>query len=221
LIKSSLDRVGLIRRLERLDPATISDNLDALGYRAQVMAPRIRPLFPEARAVGFASTVYAVSTSEQPPIGDDKYSSFLGAIEALKPDDVIVVSTIPACFWGELASLAALQRGARGAIIDGYARDALAVIARRFPAFVSGIHVADIVGRVDILALGGEIRSGDVTVRQGDLVIADFDGVVVIPIEISEEVIALTEEKSTREQLARDDLRNGLPISEVFLRHDL
>lgn len=221
LIESPLDRAGLLRRLEQLDPATVSDDLDALGYRSQVMAPRIRPLFPEARLVGFASTVHAVSASEQGHTDNDRYSAFLAAIEALKPDDVMVVSRIEACFWGELASIAAHRRGARGVIIDGYARDALAVIAMRFPTFVSGIHAADIAGRVDILSLGEEIQSGGVTVSHGDLVIADYDGVVVIPINISEEVIALSEERLNSEELVKDDLREGRPISEVFLRYGL
>lgn len=210
------DRETLLARLDRLYPAVVADCLDRVGYRANVMDPRIRPLYPEARMAGFASTVHAVQVSGPPANRDDYYKGELQAVDALRPDDIMLVSTVQGSYWGELLATASRYRGARGIVVDGYTRDTLQLIEMQFPTFVAGISCHDSLGRIDVDAVGVPIECGGVRVEQGDLVLADFDGVVVVPAVAADEVIALAEEKVSGENLVRSKLAEGMPVWDAF-----
>jgi 4-hydroxy-4-methyl-2-oxoglutarate aldolase len=207
---------SLVDRLDRLYPAVVSDVLDRMGYRQQAMAPEIRPLFPEARLCGAAMPVLAVPAYSVPEA--DPYKLELEAVDRLGPGDVMVVSHIEGSFWGELLSTAARARGARGIVVDGYTRDSLSIIQMGFPTFVRGIHIADSLGRLEVAAYGVPVVCGGVRVSPGDLLLADFDGVVVVPGEAAEEAIAKAEEKVSGENLVRQHLQQGMPVSEAFRR---
>jgi 4-hydroxy-4-methyl-2-oxoglutarate aldolase len=212
---------SLIDRCGALHPAVVSDILDELGHREQVMAPRIRPLFPEARLVGRARTVRAVPVDGRPDSREDNYRKQIEAIETLGPDDVMVVSKIEVCFWGELLSLASRARGARGIVIDGYTRDIDGIVQLGFPTFVSGIHAADALGRIEVVEYGCRIDAGDVVVDDGDLVLGGSDGVVVIPAAIAEQVVTLAEEKVLGEDTVRVKLGEGMSVSEAYSRYGI
>jgi 4-hydroxy-4-methyl-2-oxoglutarate aldolase len=216
LSHSSPDVGSLIARLDRLYPAVVADVLDRMGYREQAMAPEIRPLYPEARLCGTAMPVLAVPASSVPET--DPYKLELEAVDHLGPGDVMVVSHIEGSFWGELLSTAARCRGARGIVVDGYTRDTLSIIEMGFPTFVRGIHIADSLGRLEVAAYDVPVVCGGVRVSPGDLVLADFDGVVVVPGGIAEEAIRRAEEKVSGENLVRKHLQEGMPVSEAFRR---
>jgi 4-hydroxy-4-methyl-2-oxoglutarate aldolase len=206
----------LVARLARLHPAVVSDCLDVLGHRDCVLAPRVRPLYPEARLAGAARTVRCVPVDAVPAKRDDWYRGELAAVDALGPGDVMVVSTCEAAYWGELLATAARARGAHGIVADAYTRDTLALIEMRFPTFAAGIHCADSLGRIDVTEVGTEISCGGVLVAEGDLVLADHDGVVVLPAAAAAEAIELAEEKVAGETLVREKLAAGMPVSEAF-----
>jgi len=209
-------RATLLERLERLYPAVVADCLDKVGVRTNVMDPRIRPLYPEARMAGFAATVRAVQVSGPPANRDDYYKGELQAVDALRADDIMLVSTVQGSYWGELLATASRYRGARGIVVDGYTRDTLELIEMQFPTFVAGISCHDSLGRIDVAAVGVPIECGGVRVEQGDLVLADFDGVVVVPAAVADEVIALAEEKVAGENLVRSKLAEGMPVWDAF-----
>jgi regulator of RNase E activity RraA len=211
----------LVARLDALFPAVVSDMLDAIGYRSQVMAPRIRPLYPEARVVGVAATVKALPVDEIPDAQEDQYKLHLASIEALRPDDVMVTSQIEVCFWGELMSIAARNRGSVGIVIDGYTRDVSGIEELSYPTFCTGVSAADALGRSEVVSYGEPIVSGDVEVRSGDLVIGDTDGVVVIPHEVADDVVTRAEEKVRGENLVRRKLEEGMGVTEAFLRYGI
>jgi 4-hydroxy-4-methyl-2-oxoglutarate aldolase len=209
-------RAALLERLERLYPAVVADCLDKVGCRTNVMHPRIRPLYPEARMAGFASTVHCVEVSVPPADRDDYYKGELRAVDALGPGDIMVVSTVAGSYWGELLATASRYRGARGIVVDGYTRDTLQLIDMQFPTFVAGVSAHDSLGRIDVAAVGVPISCGGVQVEQDDLILADFDGVVVVPAAVADEVIALAEEKVAGENLVRSKLAEGMPVWEAF-----
>jgi len=211
-----VDAADLIERLGRLYPAVVADCLDRLGYRDQVLAPRIRPLYPGAKLAGIARTVHCVPIDGVPESKEDWYRGELAAVDALRPGDVMVVSTCDGSYWGELLATAARHRGAHGLVADAYTRDTLALIEMRFPTFVAGIHCTDSLGRIDVDATGGEIGCGGVLVSDGDLVLRDHDGVVVVPAAVAAEALALAEEKVSGENLVRSKLEEGMPVSEAF-----
>jgi 4-hydroxy-4-methyl-2-oxoglutarate aldolase len=212
-----MDRdLQLIDRLERLHPAVVADCLDRLGARSQVLDPRIRPLSADAKLAGFAATVRCVEVDAVPANRDDWYRGELQAVDALRPGDVMVVSTCRGSYWGELLATASRHRGARGIVLDAYTRDTLALIELGFPTFAAGIHCADSLGRIDVDAVGVPIVCGGVEVAPGDLVLGDHDGVVVVPAALAEETLARAEEKVAGENLVRERLAAGMPVSDAF-----
>jgi 4-hydroxy-4-methyl-2-oxoglutarate aldolase len=211
----------LISRCGALHPAVVSDILDQLGYREQVMAPRIRPLYPAAQLVGRARTVRCAPVDGPPARPEDNYQMQIQAIESLGPDDVMVVSQIEVCFWGELLSLASQGRGASGIVIDGYTRDIEGIISLEFPTFVAGIHAADALGRVEVVEFGSQITAGDVVVDEGDLILGASDGVVVVPSAVAEQVVGLAEEKVRGEDTVRVKIGDGMSVSEAYLRYGI
>jgi len=208
--------LALIERLADLYSAVVADVLDRLGVRSNVMAPRIRPLDQQTRLAGFAATVHCVEVNTTPADREDWYKGELEAVDALKPGDVMVVSTCRGCYWGELLATAARYRGARGIVADAYTRDTLALIGMNFPTFVAGISPEDSLGRIEVDEVGVPIECGDVTVSPGDLLVGDHDGVVVIPSAIANEVVTLAEEKVSGENLVRQKLEDGMPVWEAF-----
>jgi 4-hydroxy-4-methyl-2-oxoglutarate aldolase len=206
----------LLDRLERLHVAVVSDCLDRIDRREQVMDPSIRPLYQDAKTAGYAVTVQAVNVEAMPASTDDWYKGELQAVDALGVGDVMVVSTCRGSYWGELLATASRYRGARGAVMDAYTRDTLALIEMRFPTFVAGISAADSLGRIDVEAVNVPIHCGGVPVDPGDLILADYDGVVVVPHQIAVEVIGAAEEKLAGESRVREKLATGMPTWEAF-----
>jgi 4-hydroxy-4-methyl-2-oxoglutarate aldolase len=212
-----MDRdLALIERLERLYPAVVADCLDRLGVRMQVLEPHIRPLYADAKVAGYAATVHCIEVEAVPEDRADWYRGEMNAVDALQPGDVMVVSTCRGSYWGELLATASRYRGARGLVADAYTRDTLALMEMRFPTFSAGIHCADSLGRIDVDVVGVPISCGGVEVGQGDLVLGDNDGVVIIPASLGAEVIGLAERKASGENLVRAKLAEGMPVSEAF-----
>ena len=208
--------LALVERLEALYPAVVSDCLDRLGFREQVLDPHIRPLFPTARVAGLAFTVNCVTIDGVPENTDDHYKGELQAVDALREGDVMVVSTCNGSYWGELLATAARYRGARGIVADAYARDTIALIDMEFPTFVAGISAYDSLGRIDVSALNVPIKCGGVSIDAGDFVLADHDGVVIVPRAAAEDAIRAAEEKVAGENMVREKLAGGMPVWEAF-----
>ena len=213
---------ALLEDIDRyLYTAVICDVLDGLGYRDQAMRYDIRPLFPEARLVGRAHTVLSADTLVEP---EKPYDLEMEAVDTLKPFDVLVTTMLGStrsCFWGELLSTAARARGARGVVVDGFSRDCTKIIEMAFPVFLRGILPVDSKGRSDVVDLECSIECGDVLVREGDVVFADFDGVVVIPQQVAEEAVRAAKEKVLKEDDLREQLAKGMSVREGFARYGI
>ncbi|WP_439620787.1 RraA family protein [Gemmata sp.] len=201
-------------RLAKLYTPVVADVLDRLGFRHQCMNPRVRPLWPDARAAGFALTVQTVPARETAP--PCPYAGELAAVDSLAEGDVLVVSESAWSFWGELLSTAATHSGCRGVILDGPTRDSAAIRDMKFPVFHVGFHPADSLGRLDVCSHNVPISSGGVLVYPGDLVLADHDGVVVVPAGAAEEALHLAEEKVRGENHVRAALAGGMKTAEAF-----
>ncbi len=201
---------------DKLNAAVISDIVDSLGAREQAMRADIRPVYQGAIVVGRA---YTVITADIFKIIDDPYGGEIEAVDSLKPNDVMVVCThrsTRTCFWGELLSTAARARGARGIVVDGYARDVAQITAMKFPTFATGMSVVDSAGRSIVIDHGCPVNCGDVLVNTGDIVFGDIDGVVVIPKELEKEVIPLALEKVGKENLVRNELLKGAMLRDAY-----
>jgi regulator of RNase E activity RraA len=121
--------------------------------------------------------------------------------------------------WGELMSTVAKRNGAAGCICDSQIRDCRRIIAMGFPVFYRGIRPLDSKGRGRVMAYDVPVRCGEVLVHPGELVFADFDGVVVVPRALEEEVLRRAEEKAGKETDSRRDLLGGHSLREVYQRY--
>jgi 4-hydroxy-4-methyl-2-oxoglutarate aldolase len=203
---------------QKLYTAVVADALDELGYRNQAMREYLRPLCPDYRFAGWARTISYVDVYHVPP---DPYSMEIQAVDSILPGEVVVVSTAGSLQnspWGELLSTAALARGARGAVIDGLVRDIRKIEELGFPVFARGIKPVDSKGRGLVIDYSVPADCGGVLVSPGDLVFADYDGVVAIPAEVLPEAIRLATDKATRESDSRAELKRGAYLRDVYAR---
>jgi regulator of RNase E activity RraA len=206
---------------ERLYSSVLSDVLDEAGHRHQVMRPQIRPLYPGAKVVGRAATMLAIQVSELPP---DPYRLLMDLLDDLRPGEVVVGAVqgeSHAALWGELLSTHARAKGGRGAVLDALTRDSWGIVEMKFPVFATGLSPADSKGRLDVIAIRSTVPVGGVSVADGDLVVADDDGCVVVPAVIEEEVVGRALEKVSGENTMRDILRKGASIRAVFAEHGI
>jgi 4-hydroxy-4-methyl-2-oxoglutarate aldolase len=204
---------------QKLAASVISDILDTLGFRDQVMRATIRPLYPEAIVVGRAMPVLYAEVFEIP---EKPYQMEMEVVDSLKPDDVLVAyapTTSKAALWGGLLSTAAKARGARGVVIEGMTRDVKRITEMTFPVFASGISPLDFNGRLRVFAYRCAIECGGVLVEPGDIIFGDVDGVVVIPQDVAVETIQEALIKVEAEHLTEEALRKGVLLRDVYAHY--
>ena len=218
---ATLDNALFDMMAAKLYVAVISDILDAIGYRNQVLQPGVMPAQPDPSQilVGRAATLLV---GPQYEVVEQPYTNQIAAIDALEPGDVVVSGVggmTNIAVWGELFSNAAKARGARGFLTDGCHRDTRMVLDLGFPVFSRGPRPVDISGRGTVISIGRPVELAGVVVYPGDVVFAEVDGVVVIPHNLAEETMSRAFEKVAKEDGAREDLRAGRLLSEVWSKY--
>ena len=207
---------------EHLYVAAVSDILDSLDRRGQVMSYRLRPLLPDREQCGFVGRARTVRWADIDHIDhDDPYGREIDMVDSLNPGDVVVHSTDAGrtnAPWGELMSTAAKYRGAAGCVCDSQVRDCVKIIEMGFPVYYTGIQALDSQGRGRVIAYDEPVRCGDVLVNPGEIVFADFDGIVVIPKDVEETVIELARERVGKESETRAALLRGETLRQVYER---
>jgi len=215
--QSDEERFALLR--EKLYTAVVSDVLDSLGFRSQAMRHDVRPLHPDFIVVGRARTALWI---EEYKVRDNPYLSEIKLIDSLKPGDVTVHSTDLSWHiapWGELLSTASKMRGSTGAIVDALSRDVKRIVQMGFPVFARGIKPVDSQGRGYVMDFDVPISCGDITVRPSEIVFGDYDGVVVIPRKVEDEVLSRALEKVTGENNTRRELLEGKLLADVYEKY--
>ncbi len=122
---------------------------------------------------------------------------------------------------GELLTTAAKNTGCVGAIIDGAIRDVSKIAAVNFPVFARGRCVYDSLNRQRVIDIDVPVEIDGVTFSPGDLVIADNDGVVVIPRAVEAEALRLALAKVAGENTVRDSIRSGMKATEAFKKYGI
>lgn len=206
-------------RLARITySAVYSDICDKLGHRNQTADTGIVPLTGQGVLVGWARTAISRPVDAPP---ERHYGAEIDFLDSLRPGDVPIIdcSQRPAAAWGELFSTAARGRGARGALIDGYIRDSAKIEELGFSVFGRGSRPTDSLGRVSTCAIDVEIQFGGISVQTGDLLVADQDGLTVVPRDLAKEVVELAIEKATTEDNARELLLAGGTMADVWEKY--
>jgi len=205
---------------ERLTSAMVSDSLDAAGLRSQVLERRLAPLAPGSRAFGRAWTIrFEPSAADT---SDDPYGAAINYISAIQNGEVAVIATTlsnDSAFWGELFSAAAIGAGAAGVITDGNLRDTAKIVGLGFPAFSISRRPIDYRARMRVTETGGTVTLCGVMINVGDIVLADDDGVVVIPQARELEVLTLARNRAASESTVLTELLAGDTLRTVWDRH--
>lgn len=155
-------------------------------------------------------------------VSDDPYGMEIDFMDSLRPGDAIVHSTdhrgsnTP---WGELMTTVAMRRGTAGCICDSNVRDCVRIIDLGFPVYAAGIRPLDSKGRGIVKERDVPVESGGVLVHPGELVFADYDGIVIVPRNVEDRVLALAQDKASREDRMRNELGDGATLREAYEKH--
>ncbi|PKP54379.1 MAG: bifunctional hexulose-6-phosphate synthase/ribonuclease regulator [Candidatus Altiarchaeales archaeon HGW-Altiarchaeales-3] len=187
---------------EKVSCANISDAMHRTGEMQD-----IKPLFSGIKMIGQAVTVRTYP-------GD--WAKTVEAIDIAKAGEVIVVDA--GCgrtaVWGELATQSCIQKGINGIVIDGAVRDTEEIKELKFPVFTRFVTPAagepKGFGEINV-----SIKCGGVMVREGDWIVGDDDGVVVVPMEKAIEIANRALDVLERENRLREEIKRGSTLSKV------
>jgi regulator of RNase E activity RraA len=199
-------------RLSKLSTTNISDALDKVGIRGAVIG--ILPMYDCPRIVGRAVTIKITAAGMM----KSKHHLGVHAIDAADKGDIIVIDNggdLKNNCWGEILSMGAKMKGVAGVVVDGAARDIDMCKEFEFPVFARATVPITARGRIMQESFNTVIRVGDVQVRPGDIIVADINGVVVIPIEKLDEVLVAAEQIFEKEAAMVAELKKGASIMEV------
>jgi 4-hydroxy-4-methyl-2-oxoglutarate aldolase len=199
----------IVRRIQRPDANVVkilgnagSATVHEAQGRTGLLRPYMRPIYPTARMAGPAVTI-----SSQP--GDNLMIH--ASIEVCQPGDVLVVTTTSEStdgMFGELLGVSCQAHGIAGLIIDAGCRDTSELTAMSFPVWSKAISsqgtVKNTAGDVNIAV----VCAGAI-INPGDVIVADADGVVVVPRENAAQVAQASEQRIAKEEKTRQRLRSG------------
>lgn len=200
--------------------AALSDVMDEMGIRNQAIDPElgIRPLRPDLVTAGRVYTLVNALNQRE----DNPYELAIKGVDQLKQDSVIVATSIDCHntgIMGELTATAMRARKSRGAVVDGFTRDGRKLLSMNFPTFAKGMSPIDTTGRVRVVDIGCQLTIGGVTINPGDIIFADFDGIMVIPKTIEKEVIDKAIQRVHEENLVRKHLAAGGTMAEAWEKY--
>lgn len=197
----------LLARARRLGAATLHEAAGRIG----ALPSGIKPVTPEMTLCGPAFTVHC------PPLSNLQIHH---ALYQARPGDVLVVHVsggTEAGYWGDILNEAAMARGLGGLIIDGGVRDTAGLAKMDFPVFSNGVCIRGTGKDYEAVAwLQEAVRMGEVMIRPGDLVMGDRDGVVVIPADRVEEVVAKGEAREADEAAKIEKIRQGARTVDLY-----
>jgi 4-hydroxy-4-methyl-2-oxoglutarate aldolase len=220
--------LALQARWNKIRVANLYDALDRMGYGNQCLDLGIRPLFPGQHLAGKAVTVQGgrdPRTREEIEAQAKGVSPFTSVADLLYPGSVVVVDGGGEPWtgkFGEMTSWHLKQSGAMGIVIDGFIRDLWGLqvipdytVCARGTSPIESANRWRIYGTNCAIAMPGTLTS-QVRVDPGDWIVAEADGVIVVPQAIADEALIKAEEIEVREEGMRQDLGKGMSFADAF-----
>lgn len=211
--------IDISERLQECYASAVHDVLRELGCHNCVLPSIIMALDPSQKLAG---EIYTISGHVDQTL--TRHESLLGWSEVLSsvPNGKVLVcqpNTKDIALMGELSARALMFKNTRGYVVDGRCRDSDSLLEIKFPVFCDLNTPADIVERWIYDRLGEPITIGGVTICSGDYLIGDRDGIVIIPRNISNEVVTKTEEVMSTESEMRDAILSGMDAKKAYLKY--
>jgi len=206
---------NLIEAFRRVATASVADAVDKICGKKGYLDSAIAPRTSERKIAGPAVTVLEGPTEEFVPP-----THALELIDAADEGSVVVISIggeAEVAIWGGLMTAGAVANRLEAAVLDGAVRD-ITEIKRDFgfPVFARSASPGTTLGRFKTLSSMVPVEIGDVTINPGDIIVGDVDGVVVVPKDKAQEVLAMAQEIDQRELeqakliIASGSLKEGL-----------
>lgn len=197
----------------------ISDIMDEMGYRHQAIDPTlgIRALHPSMVAIGRALTFQNGLSTRM----DEPYEKAIEGLDSMKPGQITIAGGYAPNegIMGELSATAISKRGGVGAIVNGFTRDGRKLLEMKFPVFAKGISPIDTTGRIRVVDYNVPLALGHIIIKPGQIVFADYDGILVIPVEAEDEIIHKALERAEVETKVREALAAGESMDTVWKRY--
>lgn len=194
----------------------LCDVLDQMGYRNQALSGELTGLRDGTVILGPAFTSIGTEVYSMPP---DPLTAQCRVVDRLGEGEIYVLATrgnYNCAVFGELFATAVKGRKGAGVLLDGYARDMRALREMDFPLFFRGKSPKTSKGRCEINECQIPVLIDGVTIHPGDYIFGDIDGVVVIPKERFEEVVAAALATIKKEDEVRVRLQNGDSLQQAY-----
>ena len=206
-------------RLARCTSAIVHDVMRAQGLRDFVLPADLRPILPEMPLAGPAFTIEGRLVAEAS--AEDTLLAWTGLLSRAPADHVWVSQPHDhvVAHMGELSAETLKNKGLRGAVVDGGARDVGDLQRLGFQTWCRFFTPRDVVGYWVPSAIGEDIRIGDVMIAPGDYLLGDRDGLVRIPRRLIEPVLDAAEHAMAAESQVRTAIRGGMDPQEAFRRY--
>jgi regulator of RNase E activity RraA len=199
-----------------LSSALLSDLLDDLGYKNQIIKGLGHCSVDRAQLLGWAKTLKL----RRIDIDDDFRQIYdaLNHYKTLVPGDVICVENEEAeyAYFGELNANMAIRQGVKGVIVGGKTRDRSDVQRTGLPVFSSGFTCQDVRGRAVMHSMNQNIVVNGVYISPGDMIFADNEGVAVIPKKLITEVFRHINDRFKNERNIVSDIASGVTVSDLL-----
>ncbi|MGX1930959.1 RraA family protein [Flagellimonas sp. 2504JD4-2] len=210
---------SLADRLEKCYSGAVYDVLRAMGYPKQVLSSNIRPLDVNNKLAGQIFTISGEYNDSLEP--HDTLLQWTGMLSKAPEDSVVICQPNDGTLahMGELSAETMQLRGVRGYIVDGGCRDSDFITKIGFKVFCKYYTPVDVVGRWIAKDFEQPITIDNVVINSGDYVMADRDGVVIIPKIIAKEVIEKTEKVLRTENMVRTAILSGVDPQKAYLRY--
>jgi regulator of RNase E activity RraA len=195
---SAKDDDSVIEAFRHVEVASVSDALEQVLGKKLYMTHRMRPIFP-SKFAGFALTVHLREEENQDPAA---LNGMLSAIDDGPRNSVYVMQVdngADIAGMGGLMGTAMSARNFSGAVIDGGVRDVAYLAKIGFPVFATGIVPSTSVHHYRFAGANIPVQCDGVTVHPGDILVADPDGVAVVPRENAEKILALAQQLDFKE----------------------
>ena len=201
---------------DELCTGIICDVMDQMGYNNQALGNGIQPLMDETIIFGPAFTALANEVYSMP---EDPLTAQAKIVDQLQEGEVFVLATRGknnCATFGDLFATRVKSKKGAGVLLDSYARDLRELKKMNFPLFYKGSNPLTSKGRTEINESHLPILIDGVTIKPGDYIYGDVDGICVIPQEIVEEVIKRAEQILEDERVVRKALEGGMSIEDAY-----